>query len=262
MIFKALALTSKIMIPIATSCASCGLIVGVMSLTGFGERLSYGITAVANGNLFVGLAFTAVMCIIIGMGLPTLAAYIVLATLGVPALTALGAPVLGAHLFVFYCAILSAITPPVALSAFVGAGIAGANPIKVGFTSMALAPFIYVLPFMFVFYPGLLFQGSPFQVAHDILFMIMFMFPVIIMSRFYWLQKLNVIEVCCFGAAIVFFFFVHGNSIFPAITFNIGDNTLNIDNSFIPILLLDIAGIISHLFRYNYFSKWGKVKTV
>ena len=160
LIMNALALTSKIMIPITTSCATCGLIVGVMSLTGFGERLAYGILTVANGNLMLGLIFTALMCVIIGMGLPTLAAYVVLAALGVPALTQLGAPLLAAHLFIFYCAIISANTPPVCLAAYVGAGIAGANPLKVGFTSMGIAPFIYILPFMFVFNSGLLMEGS------------------------------------------------------------------------------------------------------
>ncbi|MCL2705769.1 MAG: TRAP transporter fused permease subunit, partial [Spirochaetaceae bacterium] len=153
MVFKALALTGKIMIPITTACVCCGFIVGSMTFTGLGEKLAYGITAVANGNLFIGLLFTAMMCILIGLGLPTLAAYIVLATLGVPSLTALGAPLLGAHLFVFYCAILSAITPPVCLACFVAGGIAGEKALRVSFTAVGMAPFIYVIPFLFVFFP-------------------------------------------------------------------------------------------------------------
>ena len=241
MILKALALTSKIMIPITTSCASCGLIVGVMSLTGFGERLAYGILNVANGNLLIGLVFTAVMCIIIGMGLPTLAAYVVLATLGVPALTQLGAPLLASHLFVFYCAIISAITPPVCLSAFVGAGIAGANPLKVGFTSMGLAPFIYFIPFMFVFNNGLLFQGSMINVLMDFIELLLFIFPLIVLSRFYWLCKVNVFETIIFLCAIVSLF------IFK-------------DLSIVFMLAFNLVGAISHLMRSSKIKKYEVIK--
>jgi TRAP transporter 4TM/12TM fusion protein len=205
-IFKALALASKIMIPITTSCAGCGLIVGIMSMTGFGERLAYGILAVANGNLYIGLAFTALMCVILGMGLPTLAAYIVLAALGVPALVQLGAPLLAAHLFVFYVAILSAITPPVCLSAYVGAGIAGAKPMKVGITAMTMAPFIYVLPFMFVVWPGLLLNAPFLEVIKCLVEFLLFMFPVIIVPQKFWMTKMNIIEMVLFALCTLSFF--------------------------------------------------------
>ncbi len=233
MVFKALALTGKIMIPITTSCACCGIIVGVMSLTGFGEKLAYGILTVANGNLFVGLCFTAVMCVIIGMGLPTLAAYVVLATLGVPALTQLGAPLLAAHMFVFYCAILSAITPPVCLAAFVGAGIAGANPLKVGFTSMAIAPFIYILPFMFVFFPGILMNGSILDIASNVFLLILTIFPVIAVSRRFWLMKLTIPELILFIAALL--------SLLVIKDYNL---------KMLCMLGFDVAGIALHVIRY------------
>lgn len=205
-IFNALALASKIMIPITTSCAGCGLIVGIMSMTGFGERLAYGILAVANGNLYIGLAFTALMCVILGMGLPTLAAYIVLAALGVPALVQLGAPLLAAHLFVFYVAILSAITPPVCLSAYVGAGIAGAKPMKVGITAMTMAPFIYVLPFMFVVWPGLLLNAPILEVLKCVVEFMLFMFPVIIVPQRFWMTKMNIVEMALFTLCTLSFF--------------------------------------------------------
>jgi len=207
-ILKAMALASKIMIPITTSCAGCGLIVGIMSMTGFGERLAYGILAVANGNIYIGLAFTALMCIILGMGLPTLAAYIVLAALGVPALVQLGAPMLAAHLFVFYVAILSAITPPVCLSAYVGAGIAGAKPMKVGVTAMTMAPFIYVLPFMFVVWPGLLCAAPILVIIKNIFEFLLFMFPLIIVPQKFWMTKMTVVEMCLFTLSTISFFFM------------------------------------------------------
>ena len=230
-ILKAMALASKIMIPITTSCAGCGLIVGIMSMTGFGERLAYGILAVANGNLFIGLAFTALMCVILGMGLPTLAAYIVLAALGVPALVQLGAPVLAAHLFVFYFAILSAITPPVCLSAYVGAGIAGAKPLKVGVTAMTMAPFIYVLPFMFVIWPGLLFNAPLMIVLKNFVEFLLFMFPVIIVPQRFWLTKMSVIEMCLFTFSTLSFFIMK-------------------DLAFITMIVLSGVGIFLHVTRY------------
>lgn len=233
-ILKAMALASKIMIPITTSCAGCGLIVGIMSLTGFGERLAYGILTVANGNLFIGLLFTALMCVILGMGLPTLAAYIVLAALGVPALVQLGAPLVAAHLFVFYFAILSAITPPVCLSAYVGAGIAGANPLKVGVTSMTLAPFIYVLPFMFVFWPGLLFNAPILEVIRDTVEFFIFMFPVIIIPQRFWLTKLSLVEILIFLLVPVSFFIVGGGN--PA---------------FLVMLALTGLGVVLHVMRFK-----------
>ena len=238
-IFKALALASKIMIPITTSCAGCGLIVGIMSMTGFGERLAYGILAVANGNLYIGLAFTALMCVILGMGLPTLAAYIVLAALGVPALVQLGAPVLAAHLFVFYVAILSAITPPVCLSAYVGAGIAGAKPMKVGITAMTMAPFIYVLPFMFVCWPGLLCDGSFFDIARAVFEFMLFMFPVIIVPQRFWMTKMNIMELVLFTLCTLSFFVFKNYAL-------------------ISMLCLFGAGTFLHMTRYMKEKKHSK----
>jgi TRAP transporter 4TM/12TM fusion protein len=230
-ILKAMALASKIMIPITTSCAGCGLIVGIMSMTGFGERLAYGILSVANGNLFIGLAFTALMCVILGMGLPTLAAYIVLAALGVPALVQLGAPMLAAHLFVFYFAILSAITPPVCLSAYVGAGIAGAKPMKVGVTAMTMAPFIYFLPFMFVIWPGLLFNAPLLIVGKNFLEFMLFMFPLIIVPQQFWFTKMSIVETILFSLSTISFFFMK-------------------DYALISMIILFGAGAFLHFARY------------
>ena len=230
-ILKAMALASKIMIPITTSCAGCGLIVGIMSMTGFGERLAYGILSVANGNLFIGLAFTALMCVILGMGLPTLAAYIVLAALGVPALVQLGAPMLAAHLFVFYFAILSAITPPVCLSAYVGAGIAGAKPMKVGVTAMTMAPFIYFLPFMFVIWPGLLFNAPLLIVGKNFLEFVLFMFPLIIVPQQFWFTKMSIVETILFSLSTISFFFMK-------------------DYALISMIILFGAGAFLHFARY------------
>ena len=216
-IFKALSLTAKILIPITTSCAVAGLIVGVMTLTGFGERLSYGILAFADGNLFKGLLLTAVVCLILGMGLPTLGAYVVLATLGAPALQMLGAPILASHLFIFYFAIISAITPPVCLSSYVAASIAGANPLKVGVTSLTVAPFIYALPFFFVYHPALLFQGSFLTIVITIVETVIILLNITILFQRYMFDKLKIYEMAVIIANLLFYIKSNNFIIFVAV---------------------------------------------
>ena len=205
-LFLGLALTAKILIPIATSCAAAGIIVGVMSLTGLGDRLSHLIVATANGDLLIGLLFTMCLSIVIGMGLPTLGAYVVLATLGAPALHELGAPLLGAHLFIFYFAAISAITPPVALSAYVGAGIAGANPMRVGLHAMRLGAIKYVIPYMFVLRPGLLLDGTLSEIVLDVIALLLIIIPIQVLVQRFWLQRLIWPEVLLFSLALLLVF--------------------------------------------------------
>jgi TRAP-type uncharacterized transport system fused permease subunit len=114
----------------------------------------------SGGYLFLALFFTMITSIILGMGLPTTAAYLILATVVAPALVKLGVPVLTAQFFVFYYGCISTITPPVALASYVAGGIAGANVNKVGWTAAAYAATSFVLPFAFVYGPGLLMGGS------------------------------------------------------------------------------------------------------
>jgi len=203
---RGLMLTSKILIPIATSCATCGLIVGVMSLTGLGNRLSYMIITIAQGQLLYGLLFTMVVSVFIGMGLPTLGAYVVLATLGAPALNQLGAPLMGAHLFIFYFAAISAITPPVCLAAYVGAGIAGADPMKVGLHAVRIGLIKYIIPYMFVFRPGIMLDGSLTDILINLIELFMVILPISILVQRYWLQKINWIEALLFIASIILIF--------------------------------------------------------
>jgi TRAP transporter 4TM/12TM fusion protein len=147
-------------VQVAAACAAAGIVVGVASLTGIGLRLSDLIVTMSGGNLGVALVLTAVGSIVLGMGLPTTAAYVVLAALGAPALTELGVPVLAAHLFIFYFGCISNVTPPVSLAAYAGAGIAGAPATKTALTAMALAGAGFIVPFVFVFDGGLLLVGS------------------------------------------------------------------------------------------------------
>jgi TRAP transporter 4TM/12TM fusion protein len=148
------------MIDIAVSCALAGIIVGVFSLTGLGLKFAGGLIALSGSELWLALFLTMVVCIVLGMGMPTLAAYVIAAAAVAPALEQLGVPALAAHLFILYFAAISTITPPVAITAFAAAGLAGVPPIRVGFLAVKLGITAYIVPFMFVYSGALLLRGD------------------------------------------------------------------------------------------------------
>lgn len=150
----------QVLVPVTVACASAGIIVGIINLTGLGLRLSPMIFAVAGDRLIICLFLTMILALILGMGLPTSGAYIIMAVMLAPGLVKLGISPLAAHFFVFYFACLSAITPPVALASYAGAGIAGANSNKTGFLAFRLALTAFIVPYMFVYGPSLLLIGD------------------------------------------------------------------------------------------------------
>ena len=152
-------------VQVAAACAAAGIVVGVASLTGIGLRMSELIVVVSQGNVLIALALTAMGSIVLGMGLPTTAAYVVLAALGAPALVELGVPLLAAHLFIFYFGCISNVTPPVSLAAYAAAGVAGSPPLKTAWTAMGLASAGFLVPFMFVYAPSLILVGSGIEIA-------------------------------------------------------------------------------------------------
>ncbi len=145
---------------IGVATAVVGVIVGTFSLTGITMTLSRMIFNLTGGIKFLTLLLTAVVAIILGMGLPTSAAYVLASISAAPALTMLGMDLLPAHLFVFYYGCMSTITPPVATGAYTAAGLSGGNPNKIGFVSMKLAIAGFVVPFIFVYTPDLLLSNS------------------------------------------------------------------------------------------------------
>ena len=160
---------AKATVPLAIACAAAGIISGVLSVTGLGSKISGMIISLSMGVPFLALVFTALVAIILGMGLPTTAAYLILATVVTPALVEMGIPLLTAHFFVFFYGCLSTITPPVALASYVAAGIAGADINKVGWTAFRYGLPTYILPFMFVYGPGLLMQGTVIEVVWTVI---------------------------------------------------------------------------------------------
>jgi len=151
---------------IAAACACCGVIIGVVTLTGLGLKMATFITELAGGNLFLTLIFSVFACIILGMGLPTTATYIIMAAMTAPAILTisanqnLGLPIVAVHLFVFYYGIVADDTPPVGLCAYAAAGIAGADPIKTGWKSFRLDLAAFTLPFMFIYNTKLLMMNT------------------------------------------------------------------------------------------------------
>jgi TRAP transporter 4TM/12TM fusion protein len=159
-ILKALEFGAKNMLPVAAACACAGIIIGVINLTGLGLKFTSFILFIAGNSLIPALVFTMLAGIVLGMGLPTTAAYIVQAALLIPALIKLGVPTIAAHMFVFYFAIISAITPPVAMAVYAAAGISGSNLWKTGLEAMRIGATGFIVPFMFVYGPSLLLIGS------------------------------------------------------------------------------------------------------
>ena len=152
----ALADGAKQTVSVAVACACVGIIIGVCSKTGFGLTMANTIIALGSTSLLFTLFFTMITCMILGMGLPSIPAYIITATIAAPALAKLGIPAGAAHMFSFYYAMFANLTPPVALASFAAAGLSGGNPMKTGVASVKLAIAGFIVPFMFVYAPQLM----------------------------------------------------------------------------------------------------------
>ena len=155
--------------PVAIACGVVGIIIGIVMGSGLGFRMSSVLIQVSNGHLGILLVLTMVVSLILGMGVPTTAAYLMLALLVVPALKQMNVLPLAAHLFIFYFGIISNVTPPVALAAYAAAGVARCNPTKTGVFAFKLSLSGFILPFMFVYNPVLLMQGGALEILQSLI---------------------------------------------------------------------------------------------
>jgi len=146
--------------PIASACLLAGIVMGILNMTGLGLKISSIIVDLSNGHLIIALILAMLTSLLLGMGLPTSAAYMVLAILVAPAIVKMGVSQMGAHLFILYFGALSTITPPVALSTFAASGIAGSGMWETGFEAMKLAIAGFIIPFIFAYSPELLLAGD------------------------------------------------------------------------------------------------------
>ncbi len=151
---------ARVALPVIAAVATAGIIAGVVSMTGLGAKFAASIIALSGGYLFLALFFTMIACLVLGMGLPTTANYVVTATVAAPALiNGFDLAPIAVHMFVFYFGIVADITPPVCLAAYAGAGIARANPFKSGVTAVKLAIAAFIIPYIFVYSPILVMEN-------------------------------------------------------------------------------------------------------
>lgn len=165
MILNALVTGGLGAIEVAAACACSGIVIGVIAITGVGLAFSSFVLSLSFGILPLALFMTMIGSIILGMGVPTTAQYIITSTLAAPALAQMGVPMMSAHLFCLYFGVLADVTPPVALATYAAAGIARSNPIKTGFTALASAAAGFVVPYMFVYNPYLLLKGDALSIV-------------------------------------------------------------------------------------------------
>jgi len=177
--FDALENGAKNSISVGLACATAGIIAGVVTMTGIGQILITGIVALAGQHVIIALFLTMFACIILGMGVPTTANYVIMATTCAPILTKMGIEPIAAHMFVFYFGIVADITPPVALAAYAGSAIAKANPMKTGLNASRLAIAAFIIPYIFAMSPSMLFvNANAIEVVQIILTSILGMFSV------------------------------------------------------------------------------------
>ena len=186
---------SRTALPVIAACATAGIVAGTVTVTGLGGQLGKGLVDLAGGNFFVVLFMVMIACLVLGMGLPTTANYVVTATVAAPILyNNFDVPLIAAHMFVFFFGILADITPPVCLAAYAGAGIAGANPMRAGMTAVRIAVAGFLIPYVFILQPALLLQGTWQDMVTALVTLILGMVGVASGLAGYFFGSANVIE--------------------------------------------------------------------
>ncbi len=195
---------AKSALGVATACALAGVIVGVVTKTGAGLKLASGIIAISGNNLLLTMFFTMITSLILGMGVPTTANYIITSTIAAPALLTLGVVPIAAHLFVFYFGIIADLTPPVALAAYAGAAIARANPFKTGVIATRLAIGAFLLPYIYTLSPQMLLVNVTFLgILQPIVTSVIGMVSISAALTGYLLDRLNIpFRIILIGAAL------------------------------------------------------------
>ncbi|MDD4843221.1 MAG: TRAP transporter permease [Anaerotignum sp.] len=204
--FTALENGGKGTLSVAAACGMAGIIAGVVSMTGLGQIFISGIVSIAGNNLIIALMLTMVCCIILGMGVPTTANYIIMATTCAPILiTGMNMDIIAANMFVFYFGIVADITPPVALAAYAGSAIAGANPMKTAFNATKLAIAAFIIPYVFAYNEALLFiNTTPLQVIQVVATSFVGMFAISGGMMGYMLRDLNpILRIISIGCGLM-----------------------------------------------------------
>ena len=192
------------MLEVGTACATAGIIMGCIGLSGLGQKLSMGLLSLSGGSLPILLVVTAIAAFILGMGMTSIPIYIMLVILVAPALIQMGVLPLAAHLFVFYWGLVSFITPPVCIAAFVAAAIAQSKPFQTGWQATKLGIASFIIPFFFVYSPALLLKGPPWEIVQAVITSILGIVALSASVAGYGLKNLNIWErLLLFGAAML-----------------------------------------------------------
>lgn len=197
-LIRCLETASRSLLVPAVACASAGIIIGSLESSGLGYRLSSILVDASGGNLFLLLLLTAIASFILGMGMTSIPCYLVLVILVAPALVQLGVEPIAAHLFVFYFGLISFLTPPVAVAAYVAAGISGGDPMRTGFIAMRLGIVKYLIPFLFVYNTSLLMIGATGGIIFTLITGIIGVSVLSIGMEGFFLQRLNLLERALF----------------------------------------------------------------
>lgn len=203
---------AKRAIQVAIACACAGIIVGTVTMTGLGLKLSGYIEQFSGGVLFYGLLLAMIASLVLGIGLPTTAKYIVLATLVAPALMRMDvSSAIAAHLFILYFATDADITPPVSLTAYATAGLAGAEPLKASIEAFKLGLSAYLIPFMFIYNPALILIGDPLFITLAVITAVIGVTSLSAAIQGFLLRRLNVLGRLFFAGGAV-------SMIYPGLT--------------------------------------------
>ncbi len=186
---------------VAITCALAGIMIGILTMTGLGLKFSGLLLQLSGGNLVLLLILTAIAGLILGMGMTATSVYIILSVLVAPALTKMGVAPLAAHLFVFYFGILSAITPPVAVASFAAASVANDNAMKLGWVAWRIALPGFILPFMFIFSPELLLNGSTVSIIQAFITSMVGIYAMTVALEGFFRYPLNTISRILVGVA-------------------------------------------------------------
>lgn len=192
---------SKGVLGVLIACATAGIIIGVVTKTGVGLKVATALLDLSGGQLLPAMFFTMITSLILGMGVPTTANYVITSTIAAPALVQMNVPVLAAHMFAFYFGIVADVTPPVALAAYAGAGIAGANPMRCGVIAAKLAIAAFIVPYIFVLAPELLMiNATPLTITYSALTAIIGMWGVSMAMIGFCQNMLNTLQRVLFMA--------------------------------------------------------------
>ncbi len=218
---------------VGVATATAGIIIGTLQITGLDADIVLLLVELSGGYIIIGLVLTMFIAIILGMGMPTTAAYVLMAALVTPALERIGVPTLQAHFFVFYFAMVSLVTPPVAVTAYVAAGIARSSMTRTGFTAAMLAGTAYIVPFMFVFDPALLLIGSPGNIVLAVITALIGVFALAMgLQGWGFIGRLNpIFRIIAFGTAILMLWPGWLTDIFGAVLLGV----IYLGNRFLPV---------------------------